>query len=101
MKEYWECTYAALTWPDGKGPNILVDDGGDATMMILEGSKWEVKYEESQVLPDPSKYNSEDERMLYEVLRDTIPTNPTKFRDMLKDFYGCSEETTTGVHRLI
>jgi adenosylhomocysteinase len=70
-------------------------------MMILEGAKWEVKYENSKELPDPSKFATEDERMLMEILRDTIPSFPTKFRDLLKDFYGCSEETTTGVHRLI
>jgi adenosylhomocysteinase len=47
MREYWECTLNALIWPDGTGPNILVDDGGDATMMILEGKKWEKIYEET------------------------------------------------------
>lgn len=70
-------------------------------MMILEGSKWEETYEKTKELPDPSKFATEDERMLMEILRDTIPTYPTKFRDCLKDFHGCSEETTTGVHRLI
>lgn len=70
-------------------------------MMILEGKKWEIAYETDKSLPDPSKYATEDERELFAVLRDTIPGNPTKFRDILKDFYGVSEETTTGVHRLM
>lgn len=68
--------------------------------MILEGKKWEEKYEKNQELPDPSKYGSEDEQQLYSVLRDVIPSNVHRFRNLLKDFYGCSEETTTGVHRL-
>lgn len=51
-----------MIWPDGKGPNIIVDDGGDATMMIIEGAKWEAKYEETGALPDPSRVDSEDEK---------------------------------------
>ncbi len=47
LREYWECTFNALIWPDGKGPNTLVDDGGDATMMILEGAKYEKIFEET------------------------------------------------------
>jgi len=69
-------------------------------MMILEGSKWEKAYAERKELPDPSKCESEDETVLMEILRETIPENPNRFTNLLKDFYGCSEETTTGVHRL-
>ena len=47
LREYWECTFNALIWPDGKGPHTLVDDGGDATMMILEGAKYEKIFEET------------------------------------------------------
>jgi len=47
LDEYWDCTYKALIWPNGKGPNIIVDDGGDATLMILEGIKWEELYEKN------------------------------------------------------
>lgn len=65
MREYWECTLNALIWPNGEGPNILVDDGGDATMMILEGKRWEEIYEETKELPDPSKYATEDEKELF------------------------------------
>lgn len=69
-------------------------------MMILEGRKWEAKYRENKELPDPKNYGSDDERELMALLRDIIPSNPMRFTDLLKDFYGCSEETTTGVHRL-
>merc|ERR1711915_485318 len=86
--EYWECTYKALSFPGGKGPNIIVDDGGDATMMILEGAKWEAKYEENQSLPNPEDYKTEDEICLYTILKNTIPDNKTKFRDMIKELYG-------------
>lgn len=61
LAEYWECTYNALIWPDGKGPNIIVDDGGDATMMIIEGAQWEAKYEATGALPDANRVESEDE----------------------------------------
>lgn len=98
--DYWRCTYKALIWPDGSGPNIIVDDGGDATMMILEGAVWEEKYEKNKELPDPSKYSTEDEIGLYTVLRDTIPTDVNRWRNVIKGLHGVSEETTTGVHRL-
>lgn len=100
LKEYWNLTFDALCFPDGLGPNIIVDDGGDATMMILQGLKWEKIYEETKELPDPARYQTEDEQCLFEVLRRTIPTDPTRWHRCLKDFYGVSEETTTGVHRL-
>mmetsp|Transcript_10923 Transcript_10923/g.1695 ORF Transcript_10923/g.1695 Transcript_10923/m.1695 type:complete len:94 (+) Transcript_10923:383-664(+) len=90
----------ALIWPNGLGPNILVDDGGDASMMILQGQKWEEAFEKDGTLPDPSKVETEDERELLQILKETIPVYPNRWRTVLKDFYGCSEETTTGVHRL-
>lgn len=65
----------ALIWPDGSGPNILVDDGGDASMMILEGKKWEIEYEKTGALPDPSKAGSEDEAQLLAILKETIPNH--------------------------
>jgi len=100
LKEYWECTFKALIWPDGKGPNIIVDDGGDATLMILEGKKWEEIYELKGELPDPTRHTSEDAITLYEFLRETIPQDPQRWRKVIKDLHGVSEETTTGVHRL-
>lgn len=90
-----------MTWPDGKGPQLIVDDGGDATLMLLEGKKWEEKYEKTKELPDPKTTSSEDEFYLYELFREIIPQDTKRFRNLLKDFYGVSEETTTGVHRLM
>ncbi|KAL4448785.1 hypothetical protein ABPG74_012874 [Tetrahymena malaccensis] len=100
LQEYWELTFEALNFPNNQGPTILVDDGGDATMMILEGAKWEKIYEERKELPDPARYETEDEKNLYAVLKRTIPEDPTRWRRCIKDLAGVSEETTTGVHRL-
>lgn len=69
-------------------------------MMVLEGKKWEEIYEKTKQLPDPSKYESEDEIELMAMLKEIIPKQPTRFREMIKDIVGVSEETTTGVHRL-
>lgn len=100
LEEYWELTYNALIWPDGKGPNIIVDDGGDATMMIIEGAKWEARYEETGALPDASRVETEDEKQLFNFLKLQIPQNPKLWRSVIADCFGVSEETTTGVHRL-
>jgi len=78
----------------------LVDDGGDATMMILEGQKYEEEYEKNGTLPDPKNGTCQDEVYLLEVLRDTIPSNSKRWRNVGLQFMGVSEETTTGVHRL-
>lgn len=69
--------------------------------MLLEGKKWEEKYEQTKELPDPKTTSSEDEFYLYELFREIIPQDTKRFRNLLKDFYGVSEETTTGVHRLM
>jgi adenosylhomocysteinase len=95
LEEYWWCTDMALTWPDGSGPDIIVDDGGDATMMIHEGVK---------VLDNPAilnaVYKAEDEGELFKRLKIDYEVNPSKWADMAKHIRGVSEETTTGVHRL-
>ncbi|WP_041723781.1 adenosylhomocysteinase [Calditerrivibrio nitroreducens] len=95
LEEYWWCIEQALTFPGGKGPNLIVDDGGDATLMVHLGYKAE---------KDPSsiEYNtdSEDERELLKRLKTILTTNPQKWQNTLKELYGVSEETTTGVHRL-
>jgi len=100
QEEYWECTLKALEWEDGQGPTSIVDDGGDMTMMLLEGMKWELEYERSKTLPDPLKCNSADEEGLYALLRKVIPTDAKRFHRLSKDVQGVSEETTTGVLRL-
>lgn len=61
LLEYWECTVRALDWGNGQGPTLIVDDGGDMTMMLLEGVKWEKKYEANGELPEPARAESEDE----------------------------------------
>jgi len=95
LEDYWWCTYRALSHPDGKGPQLVVDDGGDATLLIHkgyeleEGSDWtktESANKEEQVIKD----------LLVEVQRE----NPYRWHEIAKDWRGVSEETTTGVHRL-
>jgi len=100
LEEYWWCTYQCLTWEDGNGPNLIVDDGGDATLLIHEGTKAEKIYAESKTLPDPSSTDDEEFKIVLTVIRNSIQKDPTKFTRMGKGVYGVSEETTTGVHRL-
>jgi adenosylhomocysteinase len=100
LDEYWWCTLEALTFPDGNGPTTIVDDGGDATMMILQGIKWEEEYEKSGKLPDPTSVHTEDEESLLKLLREVIPKDSKRFRRLAKAIVGVSEETTTGVQRL-
>jgi len=100
LNEYWWCTLKALTFPDGSGPDSIVDDGGDMTIMLIEGMKWEKKYKEKQDLPDPESVTGDDERALYQFFREVIPQDPERFHRLSKNVKGISEETTTGVHRL-
>lgn len=95
LAEYWWCTEQALTFPGGKGPNLIVDDGGDATLMIHRGC---------DVEKDPSllkkKYETEDEVALMDCIVKAYELNKNKWHNMAEEWYGVSEETTTGVHRL-
>jgi adenosylhomocysteinase len=100
LEEYWWCTYQCLTWEDGNGPNLIVDDGGDATLLIHEGTKAEKVWAESKTLPDPNSTDDEEFKIVLTVIRNSIQKDPTKFTRMGKGCYGVSEETTTGVHRL-
>ena len=97
LEEYWWCTNEALTWPDGSGPNLILDDGGDATMLVVKGAEFEAAEE----VPDYDEtIHSEEEGVFLELCRKTIAENPkgwTVKRDVIR---GVSEETTTGVHRL-
>jgi adenosylhomocysteinase len=90
----------ALQFDDGKGPTSIVDDGGDMTMMLMEGVKWSKAYKESKKLPVITEEMSEDEISLYKLLIEEIPKNPDLFETLEKDMIGVSEETTTGVLRL-
>ncbi|MEX0324875.1 MAG: adenosylhomocysteinase [Puniceicoccaceae bacterium] len=95
LEEYWWCTYQALTWPDGKGPQLIVDDGGDATLLIHKGYELE---DGSDWIDTPS--GSEEEQVIKDLLRHVKAEEPTRWHDVVKEWKGVSEETTTGVHRL-
>jgi len=95
LQEFWWCTEMALTWPDGSGPDLIVDDGGDATLFVHEGAK--IEKDPAQLDREPG---SADEKLLLERLKKSYEKNPTKWTEIAKNIQGVSEETTTGVHRL-
>ncbi len=95
LAEYWWATEKALTWPDGSGPDLIIDDGGDATLMIHLG--YEAENNPSVLEKEPG---SEDERELLNKLKDTLQNEPGKWHRIVPHIKGVSEETTTGVHRL-
>ncbi|UCC27205.1 MAG: adenosylhomocysteinase [Gemmatimonadales bacterium] len=97
LEEYWWCTEQALTWPDGTGPDLIVDDGGDATLLIHKGAE----FEESGVIPAFDAENEPEEwGVILELLRKVAEREPGKWAKMAERIQGVSEETTTGVHRL-
>jgi len=100
LEEYWWCTYQCLDWTDGQGPNLILDDGGDATLLVHEGVKAERKYKEDKTLPDPNSTDDAEFKIVLTVINKSIQIDPTKFTRMAKGIKGVSEETTTGVHRL-
>ncbi|NLP01050.1 MAG: adenosylhomocysteinase [Fibrobacter sp.] len=95
LDDYWACTFLALSFPGGKGPNQIVDDGGDATLMIHKG----YQLEEGDDWVN-SKSESQDEESLKKVLRAVYQKDPQYWHKVVKEWNGVSEETTTGVHRL-
>ncbi len=95
LEEYWWCTEQALTWPDGTGPDLIVDDGGDATLIVHEG----VKVEKDPGLLDKSCDNKEMQ-VIMDRLRESLKNDPQKWTKIAAKIKGVSEETTTGVHRL-
>lgn len=95
LKDYWWCTRQALSFPGGQGPNLIVDDGGDATLMVHRGFQAE---DNPKILETQTK--TEDERQLNLCLKEVLRQEPQKWHGMVKDIRGVSEETTTGVHRL-
>ena len=96
LEEYWDCTESALTWPDGSGPQLIVDDGGDATLLIHKGAD----LEEGDASWVNSDSGSHEEKVIKDLLKKIRADNPIKWTNYLKDWQGVSEETTTGVHRL-
>jgi len=95
LEEYWWCTEQALTWPDGSGPDLIVDDGGDATLLIHQG----VKVEKDPSLCD-KEYDVQEFRIIMDRLTASVAANPAKWTEIAGKVRGVSEETTTGVHRL-
>ncbi|NNM46351.1 adenosylhomocysteinase [Knoellia koreensis] len=96
LPEYWECTEQILTWPNGEGPNMILDDGGDATMLVHNGKAWEAA---GQVPPTDEK-DSEEVGVFKELVRKTLAADPQKWTKIAAGIKGVTEETTTGVHRL-
>ena len=95
LEEYWWCTYQALSFPDGKGPQLIVDDGGDATLLIHKGFEAEKDASTLNV-----KASSEEEKEILNLLKKTLAEDPAKWHRTVEEWKGVSEETTTGVHRL-
>lgn len=101
LEEYWWCTYRALVWPGSDDtPNLIVDDGGDATLLIHEGVKAEKLFKESGVLPDPSSTEDPEFKIVLRLIANTLKQDPTRWTRTAASIVGVSEETTTGVHRL-
>src|SRR4051812_27002509 len=97
LPEYWWCTSEALMWPDGKGPTLLVDDGGDATLLVHKG----VEFEKAGKVPAfDSESEAEEWGVILDLLRAEQKENPQRWTKVAADLRGVSEETTTGVHRL-
>merc|ERR1712115_13300 len=100
LPEYWWCTEQMLTWPGADGPDQIVDDGGDATLLIHKGKEFEEKYAKDKSLPDSESTTNPEFKCILQLLKDSIPADKTKYTRMAKACHGVSEETTTGVHRL-
>jgi adenosylhomocysteinase len=95
LEEYWWCTEQALLWPDG-GPNMILDDGGDATLLVHKGAE----FEQAGAVPDPASAESEEFRVVLELLRRSLEADPERWTKVAAGVRGVTEETTTGVHRL-
>merc|ERR1711985_220804 len=100
LPEYWWCTEQMMTVPGKDGCDQLVDDGGDATLLIHKGLEFETKFAKDGTLPDPNSSDNPEFKCVLKLLRDSIQVDKTKYTRMAKACKGVSEETTTGVHRL-
>jgi len=96
LEEYWWCTLQALRFPDGKGPNLIVDDGGDATLLMHQG----LEFEKAGKVPSPDSTDIADLKVVYRLLGDVLEADKGLWQRLTPQVRGVSEETTTGVHRL-
>jgi adenosylhomocysteinase len=96
LEEYWWCSEQALAWPDGEGPNMILDDGGDVTLLVHKG----VEYEKAGAVPDPASAENEELRIILTTLQRSLEQDADRFTRMGRNILGVTEETTTGVHRL-
>ena len=96
LDEYWWCTEKVLMWPDGGGPNMILDDGGDATLLVHKGTEFEA----AGVVPSTDPTDSEEYAVILEVLRRSLAEDPQRWTRIGAGIRGVTEETTTGVHRL-
>ncbi len=96
IEEYWWCTEQAFNWPDGKLPNMILDDGGDATLLLHKGAE----FEKVGAVPDAKPGDNEEWVAILDVLRRSLPVDNTKWQKIAESVRGVTEETTTGVHRL-
>src|SRR6476660_2970932 len=96
LDEYWWCTEQMLTWPDGEGPNMILDDGGDATMLVQKGTE----YEKAGAVPDPATAESDESRVALELLARSLTEDGERWTRIAGGLKGVTEETTTGVLRL-
>ena len=96
LEEYWWCTEQALMWPGEVGPNMILDDGGDATMLVHKGAE----YEAAGFVPDPAGADSEEFGVVLSLLQKSLQEDPTRWTTIGAGILGVTEETTTGVHRL-
>ena len=96
LEEYWWCTEQVLTWPDGEGPNMILDDGGDATLLVHKGAE----FEKAGGVPDPSTAETEEYAVVLGLLKKSVAASPDKWTKIAASIKGVTEETTTGVHRL-
>ena len=96
LEEYWRCAELALTWPGEDGPNMILDDGGDATMLVHKGAE----YEKAGGVPSPAADDPEEWQIILDLLRNSLADHPGKWTKAAAGIKGVTEETTTGVHRL-
>jgi len=96
LDEYWWCTEQTLKFANGQGPNLILDDGGDLTLLVHKGAEYEGKNTE----PDPNSTTDKELKIVYRTIKDSMKTDSKRFTNIVSGCHGVSEETTTGVHRL-